>query len=76
MGQARKGFTFLKWNGKYGSAANFIVEDNATGKQSFFTPERAKDTAWVANDLTKTPTAKGWQDFGNETVDNLQDVVF
>lgn len=70
------GYTFLLWNGKYGDEANFIVRDNKTKRQSFFTPGNMKDIVWTKEDLTKTSAVKDWQDFANETVDNLEDVVF
>ncbi|MNM90989.1 hypothetical protein D3C81_1032710 [compost metagenome] len=71
-----KGFTFLRWNNKYGEESNFVVRDNKTNKQAFFTPGNTKDLVWTTKDLTETPTAKGWTDFANETVDDLEDVVF
>lgn len=72
----QSGYTFLRWNGVYGTKAQFIVKDNATGKQSLFSPARQADIAWVDSDLTKDPDHKGWQDFGNEQVADLKDVVF
>lgn len=73
---AKTGYTFLLWNGKYGDDANFVVRNNKNGKQSFFTPGNMKDLVWTDADLTKTGAVKGWEDFANETVDNLEDVVF
>lgn len=70
------GYTFLRWNGTYGTKAQFIVKDNTTGKQSLFSPARPNDVAWTGDDLTTDPDYKGWQDFGNEQVPNLNDVVF
>jgi len=75
MGQS-KGFTILLWNGKYGSASNFVVKNNVSNKQTFFTPGNTKDITWSDQDLTKSGEVKGWKDFGNEIVDNLEDVVF
>lgn len=71
---AGKGYTFLKWNGKYGSGAKFVVKDNSNGKQSLFTPGRLTDMVWVGSDLVAANA--DWEEFGNETVDNLKDVVF
>lgn len=74
---AKGGFTFLLWNGKYGDASKFVVKDNTTNKQSYFTPGNTKDIAWTDKDLTKdSQVVKGWTTFGNETVDDLEDVVF
>lgn len=69
-----QGYTFLRWNGEYGDRANFIVKSNATGKQTFFTPGRTQDIAWTSEDLTKS--VPNWEDFAEEQVDNLDDVVF
>lgn len=76
MTDNKTGFTFLLWNGEYGDKAIFIVRNNSNGKQSFFTPGRMKDLVWAESDLTKDSSVKGWDDFQNETVDDLDDVVF
>lgn len=70
------GYTFLKWNGKYGRDAKFVVRDNSTGKQSLFTPGCMHDITWVTTDLASSPEMGEWEDFGEETVDNLEDVAF
>jgi hypothetical protein len=68
------GYTFLKWNGRYGAQSEFVVKNNSNQKQGIFTPGRENDIAWVKDDLTKSHT--NWDDFGNETVSNLKDVCF
>lgn len=73
---ANTGYTFLRWNRVYGTKAQFLVKDNKTSKQALFSPARQADTAWVNTDLTKDPDYKGWQDFGNEQVADLKEVVF
>jgi len=70
------GFTFLKWNGQYNEGAKFVVRDNSSGKQAMFTPGRTHDLVWTKSDLTEDPEVSNWEDFGNETVDNLEDVAF
>lgn len=70
------GFTFLKWNGKYGRDAKFVVRDNGTGKQSLFTPGNMRDIVWTSTDLSNTLEMGKWEDFGDETVDNLDEVAF
>lgn len=69
-------YKFLKWNGSYGSGAKFVVEDMNTGKQSMFTPGRAQDVVWTSMKLVDTPEIKDWQDFGDETVKDLEEVAF
>lgn len=69
-------FTFLKWNGKYSGDAKFVVRDNNSGKQSIFTPGRVQDIVWTGNDLAGSQEFKGWEDFNNETVDDLEEVAF
>ena len=49
-----KGYTFLRWNKKYGSAAQFVVKDNESGKQSVFSPSRPSDVAWSTKDLANS----------------------
>lgn len=70
------GYTFLKWNSKYGQDAKFVVQDNASGKQSMFTPGRTQDLVWTTAKLHETPEIAKWDDFGNETVEKLEDVAF
>ncbi|MNW28236.1 hypothetical protein D3C74_50580 [compost metagenome] len=70
------GFTFLLWNGKYGEQAKFIVRDNSTQKLSYFTPGDMDGISWTNSDLTKDSTVAGWDGFEDETVDDLEDVVF
>lgn len=74
--QAKGGYTFLKWNGKYGDDAKFVVRNNDTGQQSMFTPGRTQDLMWTKTDLENAPEIQGWQDFGNETVDDLEPIAF
>lgn len=69
-------YTFKKWNGKYGNQAQFIVENDEDKKQSMFAPTRPSDLTWSSQDLTKDPEVQHWQDFGNEKVENLKEVVF
>lgn len=70
------GFTFLKWNGKYGGDARFVVRDNKSGKQCMFTPGRTQDVVWTSMDMENLPEVKNWDDFQNETVENLESVAF
>nr|DAN11738.1 MAG TPA: hypothetical protein [Herelleviridae sp.] len=70
------GYTFLRWNGKYGKDALFIVKDNANDMQALFAPNRKSDLAWVRTDLANADEHKAWDDFGHETVADLNEVVF
>lgn len=69
-------YTFLKWNSKYGADAKFVVRNNSTGQQSVFTPGRTQDLVWSKTDLANSPEVKGWSDFGDESVDDLEKVAF
>jgi hypothetical protein len=69
-------YEFLRWNGKYGNNAKFIVLNTENKKQALFSPVNPKDITWVSDDLTKDSEFKGWEDFGHEKVDDLNDVVF
>lgn len=70
------GFMFLRWNGKYGGDAKFVVKDLSTGQQSMFTPGRVQDLVWTNTNLAETPELSKWQDFGDETVDDLGPIAF
>lgn len=70
------GFTLLLWNGLYGDESNFIVRDNKNNKYSYFTPGETKNLVWTDKDLTNDPQVGKWDTFGNETVSDLEDVVF
>lgn len=70
------GYTFLKWNSKYGADARFVVRDNKSGKQSMFTPGRTQDVMWTSMDIQNLPEVKNWEEFGNETVEDLDSVAF
>lgn len=76
MAEDNKNYTFLKWNGKYGADARFVVRDNSTGQQSIFTPGRTQDLVWTRTDIANAPEIKDWEDFGEETVSDLEEVAF
>ena len=67
-------YILMKWNGKYGNAAQFIVKNKKTGKYTLFTPDHTEDIAWVDQDLTQEGEYKSWEDFGQETVNYLENV--
>jgi hypothetical protein len=69
-------YTFLRWNGKYGADSKFVTRDNDTGKQAVFTPGRTQDLVWTTVDLENAPEMKEWEDFQNETVDDLESIAF
>jgi hypothetical protein len=69
-------YTLLKWNGHYSDGAKFVVRDDKSGKQSMFTPGRTQDLVWTTTSLDKAPEMSKWSDFGEETVDDLDDVAF
>lgn len=68
-------FVLHRWNKKYGNGAKFVVEDKSNGKFAEFSPARPKDIAWVDTDLTKEDEYKSWDDFQQEKVKNLADVI-
>lgn len=68
-------FVLHRWNKKYGNGAKFVVEDKSNSKFAEFSPARPKDIAWVDTDLTKEDEYKNWDDFQQEKVKNLADVI-
>lgn len=69
-------YTFLKWNGKYSQDARFVVKDNSSGKQSVFIPGRTQDLVWTRSNLAEDTSMSDWEDFNNESVDDLESVAF
>lgn len=69
-------YSILKWNGQDGDNAVFVVRDNQKSAYSLFTPDKLGDLAWVKQDLSKVGEYKGWEDFEEEPIQNLEDVVF
>lgn len=68
-------FVLKLWNKQYGEGAKFIVQNESDEKYCEFSPFRPKDIAWVTNDLTKEAEYKDWDNFQNEKVENLEDVL-
>lgn len=68
-------FLLWKWNKKYGNGAKFIVEDKSNGKFAEFSPARPKDITWVDSDLTKESEYQSWDDFKQEKVDDLNNII-
>ena len=75
MAEAKSKYIMKVWNGKYGSGAQFVVQDTTNGKFALFSPARPKDITWVDTDLTKDADYKGWESFEDEPVDDLTQVV-
>src|SRR5690606_24275234 len=69
-------YTILRWNGEDGEDALFVIKDNLTGKQTLFSPYAPELVDWVDYDLLRQEPMNTWQDFGNESVSSLDDIVF
>ena len=63
------------WNNKYGKKAKFVIQDSKTGKFTEFSPERPSDVTWVDKDITGDASYKGWDDWKDEPVNDLSDIV-
>jgi hypothetical protein len=50
-------------------------DDEKAGKYAEFSPANPKDIAWVSSDITKNPEYKSWDDWKDEPVDNLGDII-
>ena len=68
-------YTLMRWNGKYGDKALFVVKDNSTGKFCLYNPERENDKTWVSTDLSEAPEYKDWDDFEHTQVPTLENVM-
>lgn len=74
--EIKKRYTLLKWNGEYGAEAKFIVKDNWTAKQSLFTPGRCEDLFWFHANLANDNAVSTWEEFGEESFDDLEPIAF
>lgn len=74
--ETQKRYTLLKWNGKYGSDAIFIVRDNWRARQSLFTPGRCEDLFWFHADLANDKAVSTREEFGEESFDDLEPIAF
>jgi hypothetical protein len=72
----QKRYTLLKWNGNYGDESKFIVLDNLTGRQSLFKPGKCEELFWFHLDLANDKSVVSWDDFGDESFDELEPIVF
>ena len=71
-----KGKFILKlWNRKYGKSAEFIVQNTETKQYTLFSLSAPKDVTWVKEDLTKDPSYKSWDNFHDEPVDDLGQII-
>lgn len=66
-------YALLKWNGKSGAAAQFVVRDNNRDKQGILIVGRPKDIAFVKDDLAGKH--QDWEDFEEEPIDVLEEVI-
>ncbi|WCS68005.1 hypothetical protein Goe26_00930 [Bacillus phage vB_BsuM-Goe26] len=67
-------FIIKGWNGKYGQDAVFIVEDQGTGKQGLYVVGMKQEhVSWLDVDLC---SACNFEDFCNEEVGRLEEIVF
>jgi hypothetical protein len=69
-------YTLLKWNGQYSSEAKFVVRDNQKNTQSLFTPGKCHDLFWFHSDLASDKAVSTWEEFGEESFDDLEPIAF
>ncbi|QRG66001.1 hypothetical protein [Brevibacillus choshinensis] len=74
--EIKKRYTLLKWNGEYGDEAIFIVRDNLRARQSLFTPGRCEDLFWFHADLANDIAVSTWEEFCEESFDELEPIAF
>lgn len=68
-------YTLMRWNGKYGDAAQFVVKDDNSGKFCLYSPARENDKTWVSQNLADADEYKNWDDFGHTQVPILENVM-
>lgn len=74
--QTIKRYTLLRWNGHYGAEAQFVVKDNFNSSESMFTPGLCRDLEWLYVDLANVGEMLYWEEFGNESFDDLEEIAF
>ncbi|MCH6265111.1 hypothetical protein [Neobacillus citreus] len=70
-----KRYTLLKWNGEYGIETKFIVKDNLTNMQSLLIPGKLESMYWFEANLANDVAVTNWEDFGDTSLDDLEDVM-
>lgn len=68
-------FYLKRWNKKYGADAKFVAYDPTAKKYTEFQVDHTKDIAWTNQDLTKLPEYQSWEDWEDEPVNFLEDVM-
>lgn len=63
------------WNKKYGKEARFIVFNSQTHKYTEFLVDHVNDVMWTSHDLTKEPEYRNWEDWEDEPVDFLENIM-
>lgn len=76
MAKAKAKFSILKWNGKYSDGALFIIRNNQNQKRTIFSVGKLSDVAWTDEKLETLKEYAKWQDFEEEPINNLADIVF
>ena len=63
------------WNRQYGDKAKFIIFNSQTKKYTEFLVDHVQDVVWTNHDLTKEPEYKSWENWNDEPVDFLENIM-
>ncbi|WP_100486227.1 DUF1643 domain-containing protein [Sporolactobacillus pectinivorans] len=66
-------YTLLKWNGKSGAEAHYIVKDNNDGTQSLIADGR--EPVWFHLDLAGDPAVADWRSDQGNNFDNIRQLA-
>ena len=63
------GYTALRWNGKTGDEAKFVMRRESDNSQTLFSSSH--DIIWTHTDMANEPNFAAWHCFGDQRIDSL-----
>ena len=64
------GYTVLRWNGKVGEEAKFVLRRESDTSQAIFSPQ-SNNIVWTHADMANDPNFATWRCFGDQKIDSL-----
>lgn len=64
------GYTVLRWNGKVGEEAKFVLRRESDTSQAIFSPP-SHNIVWTHTDMANDPNFATWRCFGDQKIDSL-----
>lgn len=64
------GYTVLRWNGKVGDVAKFVMRRDSDNSQTVLSLQ-SRDIVWTNTDISNEPNFANWRCFGDQKIDSL-----